>query len=73
MIPHHINEIFDNIKVDVLKRRGDDLELSIKYKGIPVNSIDYTFFDGRDWSNLYSAKDGVGVLELAPARIHIIS
>lgn len=67
-IPHHINEIFDNIKVDVLKRRGDDLELSIKYKGIPVNSIDYTFFDGRDWSNLYSAKDGVGVLELAPSQ-----
>lgn len=65
-IPHHINEIFDNIKVTFGKRTGDDLELSVSYKGKPVSSIDYTFFDGRDWSNIYSAKDGVGVLELAP-------
>ena len=65
-IPHHINEIFDNLKIDVLKRIGDDLELQITYQGKPVNSIDYTYFDGRDWSNIYSAKDGLGVLELAP-------
>lgn len=65
-IPHHINEIFDNLKIEVLKRTGDDLELCITYKGKPVNSIDYTYFDGRDWSNIYSAKDGLGVLELAP-------
>lgn len=65
-VPHMINDIFDNITIDVLKRNGDDLELSIRYKGKPINSIDYTFFDGRDWSNIYSAKDGVGVLELAP-------
>lgn len=65
-IPHRINEIFDNLKTDVLKRTGDDLELRITYKGKPVNSIDYTYFDGRDWSNIYSAKDGLGVLELAP-------
>lgn len=65
-IPHHINEIFDNLKIDVLKRTGDDLELRITYQDKPVNSIDYTYFDGRDWSNIYSAKDGVGLLELAP-------
>lgn len=65
-IPHHINEIFDNLDIEILKRIGDDLELRITYQGKPVNSIDYTYFDGRDWSNIYSAKDGVGVLELAP-------
>ncbi|MBD5342960.1 MAG: hypothetical protein HDR93_06915 [Bacteroides sp.] len=65
-IPHHINEIFDNLKIYVLKRTGDDLELQITYQGKPINSIDYTYFDGRDWSNIYSAKDGLGVLELAP-------
>lgn len=65
-IPHHINEIFDNLNADVVKRTGDDLELRITYKGKPVNSIDYTYFDGRDWSSIYSAKDGMGVLELAP-------
>lgn len=65
-IPHYINEIFNNLKIDVLKRTGDDLELRITYQGKPINSIDYTYFDGRDWSNIYSAKDGIGVLELAP-------
>lgn len=65
-IPHHLNEIFDNLEIDVLKRTGDDLELRITYRGKPVSSIDYTYFDGRDWSNIYSAKDGSGVLELAP-------
>lgn len=65
-IPHRINDIFDNLEIEVLKRTGDDLELRITYKGKPVNSIDYTYFDGRDWTNIYSAKDGLGVLELAP-------
>lgn len=65
-IPHFINEIFGNTKIDITRRTGDDLELYITYKEKPINSIDYTYFDGRDWSNIYSAKDGVGVLELAP-------
>ena len=37
-----------------------------QYNRKDINTIDYTYFDGRDWSNIYSAKDGVGVLELAP-------
>lgn len=67
-IPHKMNEIFSNLNASVSKRIGDEVELMIAYKGIPVNSIDYAYFDGRDWSNIYSAKDGVGVLELAPGN-----
>ena len=67
-IPQQMNEIFKNLTATVTKRDGDDVELMIKYKKIPVNSLDYTYFDGRDWSNIYSAKDGVGVLELAPGN-----
>lgn len=67
-IPRKINDILDNINIVVGKRTGDDVELSIFYKNIPVNTLDYTFFDGRDWSNIYSAKDGIGVLELAPGN-----
>ncbi|MDE5902774.1 MAG: LPP20 family lipoprotein [Muribaculaceae bacterium] len=67
-IPRHINEILDNLSVEVVKRTGDDIEMQIRYLGKPINSIDYTFFDGRDWSNIYSAKDGLGVLELAPGN-----
>lgn len=65
-IPRQINDIFDALKAEAVSRTGDELELRITYKGKPVNSVDYTYFDGRDWSNIYSAKDGTGVLELAP-------
>lgn len=67
-IPRQINEIFSNLKLSVLNKNGADMEVYITYKGKPVSSIDYSFFDGRDWSNLYSAKDGVGVVELAPGN-----
>ena len=60
-----MDAIFDDVQIKSVARKGDDVELSISYKGKPVTSIDYTFFDGRDWSNLYSGKDGHGVLELA--------
>lgn len=65
-IPHLINEIFENIKIEISRQTSGDIELYITYKEKPINSIDYTYFDGRDWSNIYSAKDGAGVLELAP-------
>ena len=32
-------------------------------------SYDYTYFDGQNWSNIYSAKDGRGVIELNPGAI----
>lgn len=68
-IPNKINDIFSELHTEITKRNGDEVELLISYKGRPVNSIDYSFFDGRDWSNIYSAKDGVGVLELAPGNM----
>lgn len=65
----HINELLDEVKVNFVNRVGDDVELRITFRGKPVNSIDYTYFDGRDWSSTYSAKDGLGVLELAPGAL----
>ena len=68
-LPEKINDIFDSISISVLSRKGDDLELYFSYKDKPVTSLDYTYFDGGRWSNIYSAKDGKGVLELAPGAI----
>ena len=65
-IPEKINEIFESISIAVVSRTGDDIQLYFSYKDKPVTSLDYTYFDGSRWSNLYSAKDGKGVLELAP-------
>ncbi len=45
-IPQQMDEIFDALKVEVVKRIGDDVELFITFHDKPVNSVDYTYFDG---------------------------
>lgn len=67
-IPRRLNDIFGKLSVSVASRQGDDVEIRFHYDGKPLPSIDYAYFDGRDWSNIYSAKDGVGTLELAPGN-----
>lgn len=65
-IPQQINKIFDGLKTEVASRNENMLNLYITYKGKPVSSVDYTYFDGLQWSPIYSAKDGVGTIELRP-------
>ena len=68
-IKEQMDETFESLKVSVDCLKGDDLTLKISYRGKPVNSVDYTYFDGSSWSNIYSASEGLGVLELAPGHI----
>lgn len=68
-IPDRMNEIFDDIKPNVVSRKGDDIEIYFTFRDNPVASLDYTYFDGSRWSNIYSAKDGRGVLELSPGAV----
>lgn len=65
-IPEQINDILDDIRF--VKQNVDDIfvELNVLYQGQPVTSLDYTYFDGMNWSNLYSARDGRGILEMRP-------
>lgn len=65
-IPEQINDIFDDIHFVKQNEDGNYVELQILYNGNPVTSLDYTYFDGMNWSNLYSARDGRGVLEMRP-------
>lgn len=69
-IPEQIRKIFSSIKI-MRQPASDDgyddmIVLNITYAGEPISSFDYTYFDGRNWSNIYSAKDGLGVIELLP-------
>ncbi len=71
MIPYihnRINDIFCSLSAKVMERDNEDntLQLYITYNGEPVNSVDYTYYDGQNMSSIYSARDGVGVLEMAP-------
>ncbi|MFI3298662.1 MAG: hypothetical protein R3Y49_02540 [Rikenellaceae bacterium] len=64
-LPDQINRILDNVRT----YRGADIDgnaytISITYNNKPVATMDYTYFDGMNWSNIYSAKDGVGIVEL---------
>lgn len=68
-IPERINEIFSDISITPVNKLNNEVVLSFKYKGKPVDSFDYTYFDGMDWSNIYSAKDGQGVIDLRPGQI----
>lgn len=63
-IPQQIEEIMSNLSTKIASKDGNEINLFIKYKGEPVTSLDYTYFDGQTWSNLYSAKDGMGIVEL---------
>lgn len=65
-IPQQIEEIMGNLSVKIASKDENDLNIFVKYKGEPVTSLDYTYFDGQTWSNLYSAKDGMGIVELRP-------
>lgn len=65
-IPEQMNNVFDDIRVRVCNIEENNIDLTFSFRGKPVTSLDYTYFDGRDWSNIYSAKDGRGVLEMLP-------
>lgn len=67
-IPKQMNDIFSHIRLSMERVQMDgDLKtvyVKVLYKGQPACNYDYTYFDGRDWSNIFSAKDGRGVIEL---------
>lgn len=68
-IPEKMNDIFSEISIKPANKLENEVVLSVSYKGKPVSSFDYTYFDGMDWSNIYSAKDGQGVIDLRPGQI----
>ena len=65
-VKEQMDETFSELKTVCKSRDGNDVRLYITYKGKPVNSVDYTYFDGQSWSAIYSALDGDGPVELAP-------
>ncbi len=65
-IPEEINRILSNLKTEVAKVDGNNIDLMIKYKGKPVTSIDFRYQYGMNYSNLISAKDGISRIEMDP-------
>ena len=65
-IPDRINEVFKGIKVQKQKIEDEFVTLLVTYKDRPVASLDYTYYDGSGYTNIYSAADGLGIMEMQP-------
>ncbi len=63
-IPNQINDILSDLSIKISDVNDSNVTLAINHNGEKVRSVDYTYFDGFDWSNIYTAKDGIGVVEL---------
>ncbi|MDR0711221.1 MAG: LPP20 family lipoprotein [Prevotellaceae bacterium] len=67
-LPKKINSIFTGLKFEVADKEEEPnrtiYQLAISYRGQPVSNCDYTVYDGRNWSEVVSAKDGTGVAEI---------
>lgn len=76
-IQSEIDQILQTIHIGISetiqKPSGKSYVLSITYKGVPVSNLDYIYWHGDSWSNLYSSKDGLGVIELYGGQADDIS
>ena len=68
-LPERIKQIFDDLHVKVVGNDGTNVDLLFTYKDFPVGSLDYTYFDGRNWSNISSVKNGRGTMEFTTGMI----
>ncbi len=68
-LPQQIDNILDGLDIEVLSHDDTYVDLDFTYLGEPVSSLDFTYFDGRNWSNICSVKDGFGTMEFYPGMI----
>ena len=68
-IPQQINSILGGVSVAKAGLDGNDLLLYFTYGGKPLQSLDFTYFDGVDWSSICSVRDGRGMAEMRPGQV----
>ncbi len=68
-LPQRLNDILKGIDAEVTANDGTNVDLMFRYKGQPVSTLDFTYFDGRNWSNICSAKNGRGTMEFTQGMI----
>lgn len=66
-LPQRINDILNGLRYVVGQVKDEPnyrlVTLFITYNSKPVANLEYSYWDGRDWSQPVLAKDGVGALE----------
>lgn len=66
-LPNRINSIFSELRVVPDGELDESVyRVKWKYRDRDVASLDFTYYDGADWGNIQSVRDGMGLLELRP-------
>lgn len=67
-VPQQLETIFTNIQAKVVGKQEDsnNYKVSFSYNERPVVSLDFRYYDGADWSDLISVRDGIALIELQP-------
>lgn len=68
-IPERMDNIFDELDVKIANNDGTNVDLMFTYEDKPVGSLDFTYFDGRNWSNIASVKNGRGTMEFTSGMV----
>ena len=64
-VPSRIEDILAKVSFAISKKESNNVVLDVSYCGKHVTSLDYIYFDGKDWSSIFSAKDGIGILDFS--------
>lgn len=79
-IPKRLNALFEGLEAVAINNSEDGghslVTMSVTYKGQPVSNVDFTYWDGVDWSPIHTAKDGLGIMEFlgqkqAPDKVNM--
>lgn len=66
-LPQQMNTIFTGLDYTVTEVKDEpgqrSVVIDISYNGQPVQNLEYSYWDGRDWSAPVGAKDGVGFMD----------
>ncbi len=68
-LPKRINNIFSQLDFAITQiienkdEKRKTTNLFITYNNIPVTNLDYHYWTGDTWTNIVSAKDGIGVID----------
>ncbi len=74
-LPFQLQNIFNNIEVKIVKvenyQNYSQAILSFWYKSKPMQNFEYSYWDGLDWSNIVSCKNGLGFADFAHTNENI--
>lgn len=68
-LPQRLTDIMKDLDVTVTGNDSTNVDLMFTYKNQPVSTLDFTYFDGRNWSNICSVKDGRGTMEFTKGMV----